>query len=137
MATHALGGRIYGCRYDRTRILRRLTALAERMIADLSSEPRLPGIPEEGIFSIRVISGVMLCVEVGGLPDEFIFADYTDTKYSTPANALRGRIMQFIETYNWTNKNDSNDRRFVTSVRLLAEAEYRTIFWTPGEVRLG
>jgi hypothetical protein len=136
MSAHALGSRLYGCRYDRTRTFRRLAALAERILLDLLTVPRSPGIPADADFSIRVISNTVVHVEVGGLSDEFIFADYTDTKYSTPAISLRERIMQFVETYNWSNKDDLRDRRFIPSVRLLAEREYRSIFWTPGEVRI-
>src|SRR5690242_14512416 len=109
MNTVAPSGRLYGDRYDRTRRFKSVANLAERMIADLSTNPRFQGIPTEATFSIRVVSGIFLYVEVGGLSDEFIFADYTDTKYSTPAIALRERIMAFIETYNWTNSDDRYD----------------------------
>jgi hypothetical protein len=137
MDTNIRESRQYGGRYDRTRIFRTLTDLAMRVIVDLASAPRFPGMPAQGIFSARILSGLALQVEVGGMPDDFLFADYTDANYSTPANALRERIMRFVETYNWFNRRHPRDRRFIPSVRLLPESEYRSIFWTPGQVRLG
>ncbi|MFD1044764.1 hypothetical protein ACFQ1S_03715 [Kibdelosporangium lantanae] len=108
-----------------------------RVLVDLASTPRFPGIPVHGVFAVRILSGLVLQVEVGGLSDEFLFSDYTDSNHSTPAIDMRARIMRFVETYNWFNRKYPRDRRFITSVRLLAESEYRSIFWTPGQVRLG
>lgn len=134
MGKHELDKRAYGSRYDQTRAIHDLTVLAERILDDLSSVG-LDGVPDSAEFSIWVRADALLQLQVGGLRDAFTFVDRIGHRYSREANALIALLVRAMDSYNWTNPDDPTDRRFFTSIYLLAESEYRSAFWTPGAVR--
>jgi hypothetical protein len=135
MGRHDLSRRVYGARYYETRTITDRALLAERILADLP--PAGTGyLPSDAEFSIHVLAGVLLQVQVGGLVDDFTFLDRITRRYSRAANELIAWLGQFMESYNWVNPADATDRRFAVSVYLLAESEYHSMFWTPGVVRI-
>ncbi|SMD14550.1 hypothetical protein [Kibdelosporangium aridum] len=135
MAKHELDGRVYGSRYHGTRTTTDLADLAERIITELPSAGA-ENIPVGTEFSIHVMVGVLLHVYVGGLSDEFTFSDRTSGRHSEQATELGNALTRIVESYGWTNPSDPTDRRFVCSVYLLAESDFRSSFWTPGVVRV-
>lgn len=128
--------REYGSRYQETRIIKDLALLAERMIVELSRATNVDGAPASAEFSIHVIANVLLNVYVGGLPDDFTFADRPSRRHSAEAKALLRELDEVVGSYDWSNPADPTDRRFVYGVHLLAEADFRSVFWTPGVIRL-
>jgi hypothetical protein len=90
----------------------------------------------EAKFSIHVMAGVLLHLHVGGLPDEFTFSDKTTRRYSKAAIELIDCLTHIVESYSWRNAADPTDRRFVCSIYLLAESDFRNAHWTPGVVRV-
>lgn len=135
MAKHELDRREYGSRCYETRTIANIATLAERILADLppaGTEPLPAGLE----CSIHVLAGVLLQLQVGGLRDDFTFYDRISHLYSRQALDLIGYLIQFLESYNWTNEGDLMDRRFFVSVYLLAESEYRSDFWIPGVLRV-
>lgn len=135
MGKHELDRREYGSRYYQTRTIHDLTILAERILADLPSSGTY-GIPDDAEFSIHVLADVLLQVQVGGLSDDFTFLDRISRSYSRQAKEFVALLTRVMDSYNWTNPNDLTDRRFFTSIYLLAESEYHSDFWTPGVVRI-
>jgi hypothetical protein len=130
MGKHELRRREYGARYDETRTIADLTVLSERILTDVplhGSEGLLFGTE----YSIHVLVGAVLQVQVGRLPDAFTFVDRAARRYSHQGMDLIVSLTRFMESYNWTNLDDPADRRFFTSVYLLAESEYRSGSWSP------
>lgn len=136
MDEYGAEGRVYGSRYYETRTIVELDVLAERILADLPSLIDMAAVPPTIDFGIHLIANVLLRLNVGGLPDEFTFTDRICERYSRAAVQLASRLMEIMESYNWTNPDELPDRRFFCSVHLLSEAGYRSAFWTPGVVRL-
>lgn len=132
MGKHELRRREYGSKYYQTRTIQCLAVLAERILADLLKEDeRLPPGVE---CSMYVVGGVLLQVQVGGLPDDFTFIDRTTGLYSRQGQDLVAYLTSCVDSYNWTNPDDLIDRRFFISVYLLGESEYRSAHWLPGVV---
>jgi hypothetical protein len=130
MGKHELKRREYGARYYETRAIADLGVLAERILVDL------PLYGSEGLLfgaecSIHVLVGVVLQAQIGRLPDEFAFSGRATHRYSREGVGLIVSLTRFMESYNWTNPDDPTDRRFFTSVYLLAESEYRSGYWSP------
>jgi hypothetical protein len=136
MNKHELNRRAYGRRYYETRTIIELDILAERILADLpfllDPEAVRPGVE----FGMHIVANVLLRLQVGGLKDEFTFNDRISGRYSSQAIELLSYLNVVMESYNWTNPARLTDRRFFCSVYLLTEADYHSIFWTPGVVRL-
>lgn len=128
--------RVYGSRYHETRTIIQLDVLAERILADLPALLDSERLPASIDFGIQIVANVQLRLSVGGLPDALTFADRVSGRYSRPAIELIGRLVSVLESYNWTNPDKPTDRRFFSSVYLADEAEYRSILWTPGVVRM-
>ena len=133
MGKHELDMRQYGSRYYRTRTIRNITVLAERILAELppAGTELMPAGAE---FSIHVVGDVLLQVQVGGLRDGFTFLDLISRSYSRHATELIALLIRIMDGYNWWNPGDLTDRRFFTSVYLLAESEYRGGYWSPGVI---
>ncbi len=128
-------GRVYGCRFDRTRVIKPLPILAERIIDDLSRSAGTGAIPAKATFSALVRANFVLQIHVGGLSDELIYADWRTHWYSEAGTVVIDQVTRIVETYNWSNSSDPGDRRYVCHVWLAPEAHHRSIFWTPGTVR--
>jgi hypothetical protein len=135
MGNHTLRQLEYGYRYYQTRTITDLALLAERILADLPFAGT-EYIPAGTEFGIHVHEDVLLHLHVGGLSDEFTFADRLSYRYTEQATQLVGRLCRSMESYNWINRDDPADRRFCCSVHLLAESDYRSSVWTPGVVRI-
>jgi hypothetical protein len=136
MGDHNLNRREYGARYYETRTITELDVLAERILADVPSLLPADAVPTIVEFGIQIVANVLLRLQVGGLPDEFIFADRISQLHSLRAIDLLGQLTRIMESYNWTNAGELTDRRFFCSVYLLSEADYHSAFWTPGVVRV-
>ncbi|MBP2325351.1 hypothetical protein JOF56_005736 [Kibdelosporangium banguiense] len=109
--------------------------MAARIMEDLYEQAGGDPVPADIQFSVHVRVDYELLVLVGGLRDAFAYADTMEPCYTPHGKELAEYIANFVESYNWSNPDDRHDRRFVHSVRLLMEVEWRTIFWTPGEIR--
>ena len=136
MGNHNLNRREYGARYYETRTITEIDVLAERILADVPYLLDAEVVPAGIDFSIHIVANVLLRLQVGGLSDEFIFADPISHRYSKQAIDLLGYLNILMESYNWVNPGELTDRRFFCSVYLVSEADYRSAFWTPGVVRL-
>jgi hypothetical protein len=132
MGKHELRRRKYGARYSETSTTTDLIVLAERILADLLKEDEC--LPSGVECSMYVLGGVLLQVQVGGLADDFTFIDRTTGLYSRQGQDLIAYLASCMDSYNWTNPDDLADRRFFTSVYLLAESEHRSAHWLPGVV---
>jgi hypothetical protein len=136
MNRHHLDRRKYGDRHYGTRTITELDVLAERILADLPMLLDPEAVPVGIDFGIHIVANVLVRLQVGGLKDEFIFADPISHRYSKQAIELISYLNILMESYNWVNPDELTDRRFFCSVYLLAEADYHSVFWTPGVVRL-
>ncbi|SRR6266567_9587519 len=136
MNRHHLDRREYGGRHYETRTITELDVLAERILADLPSLLEPDVVPEGIDFGIHLVANVLVRLQVGGLKDEFIFADLISHRYSKQAIELISYLNILMESYNWVNPDGLTDRRFFCSVYLVTEADYHSAFWTPGVVRL-
>ena len=136
MDKHHFDDRRYSCRYDGTRTITALDLLAERILADLPGVLEPDAVPATVEYGIHIVANTLLRLNVGGLPDTFTFSDRVAYRYSPQAIKLIADLNVVLESYNWTNPSQPTDRRFFCSVHLVDEAEYHSIFWTPGVVRI-
>ena len=136
MGKHDFKRRVYGSRYHETRTISELDLLGERILADLPMFLNTTMVPAGADFGIHLVANILLRLNVGGLKDDFIYADPVSGRYTMQAIDLVSYLNIVLESYNWTNHDAFGDRRFFCSVHLINEADYKSIFWTPGVVRI-